>query len=218
MASPATSPCDTCDARCCSAYAVHLSGDDAWRLATGTGLSLEDFISCARQPDPSRIGFALEPGGPAHDLLLARADVPGAQPACLFLEPREGGPPRCGVYPFRPRACRRFPASRLGGGYGVRAGLVCPPGAWAGHDMGRLSWRVAMSREEREWETYGAVVAAWGDRLGRGCGRAPPNVLHFLDYLEEAYAWLARWRASLRPEERAGEGYRQRIRATLGAC
>jgi hypothetical protein len=83
--------------------------------------------------------------------------------------------------------------------------------------MARLSWRVALGREEREAEAYAAVVAAWNDRVERARARRAPTVIGYLDYLADAYRWLVRWRAALRPAERAGAAYRERIRATLGA-
>lgn len=217
MGAPATSPCDACDARCCSAYAVHVTGDDAWRLAEGTGLPLHAFLAHARRAGPGPTGFALAPGGPAHDLLLAHARPAHDRPPCPFLRAGEGGWPRCGVYPLRPRACRRFPAAHLASGFGVREGVACPPGAWARHDMGRLSWRVALAREERETRAYAAVVAAWNDRVARAPAGAPATLVDFLEFLEDAYRWLVRWRASHRPAERSGATQAARIREILGA-
>lgn len=218
MGAPTTSPCDACDARCCSAYAVHVTGDDVRRIADGTGRAPHAFVTWALQPERTATGFVVRPGGPSHDLLLAHARATGARPPCPFLRAEEGRAPRCGVYAFRPRVCRRFPAVRLGEGYGVRDGIVCGPEAWAGHDLARLSWRVAIAREERETETYAAVVAAWNERVEREGARPGRDLLGFLDYLADAYRWLAPWRAALRPADRAGPAFLERIRRTLRAC
>ncbi len=214
---PTTTPCDACDARCCSAYAVHLTGDDVRRLADGTGLAPHAFVTWALQAERTATGFVVRPGGPSHDLLLAHARGE-PRPPCPFLRAADGGPPRCGIYAFRPRVCRRFPAVRIGEGYGVRGGVVCAPGAWASRDMARLSWRVAIAREERESETYAAVVAVWNERVARGSSGPAEGVLGFLDWLGDAYGWLARWRATLMPADRAGPAYLERIRRTLRAC
>src|SRR5512138_3244129 len=197
-----TSPCGTCDARCCSAYAVNVTGDDAWRLADGTGLPLDELVTYREEARRTPAGFLLDPRGPTHELLLAHARPSDRRPPCAFLRAGDGGPPRCGVYAFRPRACRRFPAVRAERGFGVREGILCPPGAWAGHDMARLSWRVAIGREEREADAYAAVVAAWNDRVGRAARAGAPTLLDYLDWLADAYRWLVPWRASLRPDER----------------
>jgi Fe-S-cluster containining protein len=218
MGAPPASPCGTCDARCCSAYAVNVTGDDAWRLAEGTGLPLDELLTYRREERPSPAGFLLEPRGPTHELLLAHARPAGHRPPCAFLRAGDGGAPRCGVYAFRPRACRRFPAVRLGPGFGVRDGIPCPPGAWAGHDMARLSWRVAVAREEREAEAYAAVVAAWNARVAAGGAAAPGALLAYLDWLADAYRWLVPWRAALAPSRRAGAAFAARVRETLGAC
>lgn len=215
---PTTSPCDTCDARCCSAYAVHVTGDDAWRIAEGLGLPLHGFLAYAPQALRTGTGFLLEPGGPSYDLLLAHATTSDVRPPCVFLRAGDGGPPRCGVYALRPRACRRFPAARLEGSYGVRDDIVCPPGAWEDHDMGRLSWRVALGREDREAESYAAVVGVWNERVESAARHAAPTVLDYLDYLAEAYRWLVPWRATLRPAERIGARYVERVRDTLRSC
>jgi Fe-S-cluster containining protein len=215
---PPPSPCDGCDARCCGAYSVHVTGDDVWRIAGRLGVAAADFLAYAPQAVRSATGFLLEPGGPSHDLMLAPAKAAGERAPCVFLRGGPGGSPRCGVYPFRPVACRRFPAARLDGGYGVRDGIVCGPGAWAGHAMGALSWRVALGREARELETYAAAVAAWNagiERAGAGEGR---DVAHYLDWLTEAYGWLVRWRATLGPRRRHGAEYLAQIRETLAAC
>jgi Fe-S-cluster containining protein len=207
------SPCDACDARCCSVYVVPLTGDDAWRLAQATGVPLHRLVACAPQREPDGAGFLLAPDGPPHQLVLAaQAGHPSAP--CAFLRV-EGGVGRCGVYAARPRACRRFPAVRAGGGVVAREGTPCPPGAWSAARMGGLSWRVALAREERETGLWGEVVADWNRRLrARG---AAASALAWLDELGETSAYLARWRASLRPAERRGPSFLARARYALAA-
>jgi hypothetical protein len=122
------------------------------------------------------------------------------------------------VYAFRPRACRRFPAARLDGRYGVRDDIVCPPGAWARHDMARLSWRVALLREEREGRAYAAVVAAWNARVERAGARGARTLVDYLDHVADAYRWLVRRRASLAPAERGGAALLEELRDTLRSC
>lgn len=214
MDAPPPSPCGTCDARCCSAYAVSVTGDDAWRLARATGLPLAELLTWREEAARTRSGFLLARDGPTHELLLAHARPADHRPPCAFLRAGDG-PPRCAVYAARPRACRRFPAVRAGAGFGVRDAILCPPGAWAARDMARLSWRVALAREEREADAYGAVVAAWNAGVARRA-RAAASVLGYLDWLADAYRWLVPWRASLRPAARAGAAFAARIRETLG--
>lgn len=218
MGASPPSPCDLCDARCCSAYSVHVTGDDVWRIAGRLREPARAFLAYAPQAERTATGFLLAAGGPSHDLMLAPAKAAEERSPCVFLRSGDGGALRCGVYAIRPIACRRFPAARLDRAYGVRDGIVCGPGAWAGHDMARLSWRVALGREAREVEAYAAVVAVWNarvERLGPGGGR---TVLDYLDWLEDAYGWLVRWRATLRPGRRSGADYLAAVGGTLAAC
>ena len=213
MAIPPSSPCDACDARCCRVYVVPLTGEDAWRLAVGARRSLHRLVACAPQPEPTPAGFLLEPGGPTHELVLAAQACHPMAP-CTFLREADGVG-RCAAYPYRPRACRRFPAVRSARGVEARDGIVCPGGAWSGGRMRGLSWRVALAREEREAALYAEVVADWNGRvLERG---APSSALAWLDHLAETYAFLVRWRAALRPAQRAGAPFLARARAALDA-
>jgi Fe-S-cluster containining protein len=211
---PPGSPCDACDARCCRVYVVPLTGDDAFRLSQGSGLPMHRLVACAPQREPDAAGFLLEPGGLRHELVLA-AQAGHPMAPCVFLR-EEAGRGRCGAYGFRPRACRRFPAVRAPEDAVVsRDGTPCPPGAWSAARMGRLSWRVALAREEREAALHAEVVADWNARL---CDRgAPASALAWLDHLAETYAYLVAWRRSLRPVERAGEGFLARARYALAA-
>jgi Fe-S-cluster containining protein len=192
---------------------VPLTGEDAWRLSRGSGIPLHRLVACAAQYEPSAAGFLLAPGGPAHDLVLAAQACHPMEP-CVFLRD-EGGRGRCGAYPFRPRACQRFPAVRTAGGVASREGIVCPGGPWAATRMRKLSWRVALAREEREAALYAEVVADWNRRIvARG---EPAEALAWLDDLAETYAFLIRWRAALRPSQRTGAAFLARAREALAA-
>jgi Fe-S-cluster containining protein len=211
------SPCDGCDARCCRSYNVHVTGGDAWRIACGTGLDLVEFLGYAAQVERTDCGFVLERGGPTFDLILetARTDEPRRPCTFLRVDPATGAG-RCGVYPFRPGACRRFPAVRLdGGGVGVREGIVCPDGAWDGYPIDRLSWRVALARERREAELYAVVVADWNARVDADDGGAGRTVEQYLDHLGDAYAWITRMRHALPRGECAGPGLLLRVGEAL---
>jgi Fe-S-cluster containining protein len=192
-------------------YVVPLTGEDAVRLAGASGVPLHRLVACAPQPEPAPAGFLLAPGGPTHDLVLAAQACHPMAP-CAFLRV-EGGRGRCGAYAARPRACRRFPAVRVGGGVGSRVGIACPGGAWPAERMRGVSWRVALLREEREAALYAEVVRDWNDRL-RARGE-PVTALAWLDHLAETYAFLLRWRGSLRPSERAAPSFPVRARAAL---
>jgi Fe-S-cluster containining protein len=208
---PGPFPCETCDARCCRVYVVPLTGEDAVRLSSASGVSLHRLVACAPQPEPTPAGFLLDPGGPTHDLVLAAQACHPMAP-CAFLR-EEGGRGRCGAYPVRPRACRRFPAVRAGSGVASRDGIPCPGGPWPAERMRGVSWQVALLREERDAALYAEVVGDWNDRL-RARGEPAP-ALAWLDHLAETYAFLGRWRASLAPRQRVGGSLPALARAVL---
>jgi len=193
---------------------VPVTGEDLVRLSAGTGVALHRLVACAPQPTPTPAGFLLSPDGPAHELVLAAQAGHPARP-CAFLRD-DGARVRCEAYPFRPRACRRFPAARCERGVRVREGIVCEPGAWTTHHVERLSFRTALLREEREAALYAEVVARWNAGIAAS-GRAPATALAFLDHVAETYAWLLRWRAALRPRQRASPDLPVRVREALRA-
>lgn len=213
---PAASPCEGCDARCCRTYAVHLTGADAYRLATGTGLDMVRFLAYRPQVERTDVGFLLERGGPTHDLVLETARTGEPRSPCLFLgvDP-ETGAGRCGAYVHRPGACRRFPARRADDGRVlVRPGIVCPSGAWDAHPLHRLSWQVALAREQRDAELYAVVVADWNARV-EAPGARPRTAEQYFDHLWDAYAWIAQLRRGLPPRDRAGPALLLRVASEL---
>lgn len=179
------SPCIGCDARCCRSYAVVVTGWDAFRIARGTKLRMLEFLAYRTQSVRTSTGFLLEPAGPAHELILRTARTDGGPEPCIFLGEERGGG-RCRIYPLRPDACRRFPAVHGPRGMTVRENLVCPEGAWDGHPMDRLSWRVALAREERHAALYSDVVREWNARVEMGAPGS--SIEQYLEHLEEAYA------------------------------
>jgi Fe-S-cluster containining protein len=213
------SPCDGCDARCCRSYTVHVTGSDAYRIASGTGLEMIQFLGYLAQAERTETGFLLQPGGPTYDLILETAPSGEPRRPCLFLRvDPETGEGRCGIYALRPAACRRFPAMRLhgpDGGIGVRDGIVCPDGAWDGYPIDRLSWRVALGHEEREHELYAVVVGEWNARVEAARGITPRTVEQYLDHLWDAYGWITRMRHALRPRDRAGPALLLRVGEAL---
>lgn len=216
MAGAKASPCDGCDARCCRSYTVHVTGEDAFRIACGTGLPMVQFLGYVTQAERSPTGFLLEPGGVTFDLVLDQAPSPERLKPCVFLRVDDAGLGRCGIYPIRPGACRRFPAVRIeGGGVGVRDGIVCPEGAWDGHPMDGLSWRTALAREQRDRELYAVVASEWNARVEAAGEHTPRTFEAYLDYLSDAYGWISAVRRTLRPRERAGPALLLRVGEAL---
>ncbi len=207
MPVPRASPCDGCDARCCRAYSVQLTIDDAGRLARALDVPIRRFAAHLPQPVRTETGFMLDRSARTHDLVLGHRAEP--DPAgCVFLE---GG--RCSVYRVRPRACRRFPAAAENGRVVAREGIVCGTARWAAA-MGQRSWRAELEREQREVALHAVVVADWNARVERG-GERPLPLERFLEHLEDAWSVVARLRETVRPSERAGGALLGRVREIL---
>jgi Fe-S-cluster containining protein len=210
MAAPRSSPCERCDARCCRSYSVHLTLDDAGRIARGLDVPMRRFAAHLPQPVRTATGFVLERGGRTHDLVLGYRPASEPERGCLFLE---GG--RCSVYALRPRACRRFPAAVQGGGVVAREGIVCGTERWAGA-MARRSWRAELERERREVALHEVVVGAWNERIAAEGGEARA-LDRYLEHLEDAWRVVERLRGTLRPRERSGEAFLARVGDILRA-
>lgn len=118
------SPCDNCHAGCCRSFAVPLTGADILRIERGLNLSFWDFVcrwadpegSIARQYAP-HFYFADEPETPFVISLMHRdSDIFAGTSCCRFLvegrpdDDQPLGQSRCGIYRYRPAACRVFPA------------------------------------------------------------------------------------------------------------
>ncbi len=217
QATPRPSPCDGCDARCCRSYAVYLTGGDVFRIARGTGLAPADFLAYLPQIERTDTGFLLEAGGPTFELVLRAASTDDPLKPCVFLRVDGAtGEGRCGIYPVRPGACRRFPAvRRTGGGVGVRGDIVCPEGAWDAHPMDGLSWRVALAREQRDAELYAVVVGEWNARVEAAGPHGARTVDQYLDHLSDAYGWIAQLQRAASPGGCAGPALLLRVGEAL---
>lgn len=118
------SPCESCHAGCCRAFAVPVTGADILRIETARNLAFRDFV--CRWADPEgKIGrnhaphfrFSDQPSTPFVICLKHEASryFTGTT-KCRFLvesPPDERDPlgrAQCGIYEHRPGTCRTFPA------------------------------------------------------------------------------------------------------------
>jgi Fe-S-cluster containining protein len=117
------SPCEDCHAGCCRSFAVPVSGADIMRIEYGLGLSFWDFVCRWEDPD-GRIALNYAPHFFFDDepetqfvisLMHHESEYFKETTRCRFLtegapdEEHSLGQARCGIYNFRPGACRVFP-------------------------------------------------------------------------------------------------------------
>mgnify|MGYP002639867605 FL=1 len=117
------SPCEDCHAGCCRSFAVPVSGADIMRIEHGLGLSFWDFV-CRWEDPEGQIALNYAPHFFFEDepetqfvisLMHHESQYFKETTRCRFLtegQPDEEHPlgqARCGIYNFRPGACRVFP-------------------------------------------------------------------------------------------------------------
>lgn len=117
------SPCENCHAGCCRSFAIPVSGADIIRIERGLKLSFWDFVCRWADPD-GRIAldyaphffFEDEPETPfVISLMHQESAYFKGTTRCQFLtegapdEEHPLGQARCGIYEYRPAACRVFP-------------------------------------------------------------------------------------------------------------
>ncbi|MFT7582198.1 MAG: Fe-S-cluster containining protein [Myxococcota bacterium] len=169
------SACAACTtARCCSWFAIDVTGSDVYRLARGLALQANDFLSITAI-DPHQAGAdALFFGDDrqAYVLRLKRTKQsagPGGSQRCGFLMHLGPTTNRCGVYGHRPFACRIFPAQLRSqrGLLGIElrgTNEVCPPNAWSIAQIDLAGTRPVLTRHRIERDIYRGAVRRWNRR------------------------------------------------------
>ena len=118
------SPCDTCHAGCCRAFAVPIMGADILLIEKQLNLDFWDFVCRWADPEGTisrgyapQFHFSDEPETPfVISLKQVQSELFPGTDKCRFLmecPPEDGqgnGTARCGIYHTRPGACRAFPA------------------------------------------------------------------------------------------------------------
>jgi hypothetical protein len=174
--------CVSCrDKRCCSYYAVAVTGFDVWRIAKAMQLSPQDFVSyCEAAADAGC--FLLQPGENFLKLMLAKRPLLSPAPApCVFLVRTNGGHGLCGLGDLRPGQCRGYPTYLSGD---LVALINDPEGCvrtWSYGDVDLDEERAihgALAEEQRE---HNRIVAVWNQRVRDG-GR-PRSIDEFCAFL-----------------------------------
>jgi Fe-S-cluster containining protein len=160
---------------------VPLTGHDVWRLSHGLRVHPAEFV-LAYSEEPNRPGgFRLRKRGETYVLALEkRGSVARGQP-CIFLDEREDGTSRCGVYAIRPAVCRAYPmvAAETPGQMVLRPGALCPPDAWSPDEPARPAWRAAWQTLDDDFQRYDVVARSWNAAVDQ----QPKRVFSLHDYL-----------------------------------
>jgi len=198
-----TSPCDSCNGRCCHYGVVPVTGYDAWAIASAQHLSMEQFLVFLPEEERTA-GFRLDQTETTYTLALNKRPSRRKHKPCIFLFSLPGGHDRCMVYPHRPLVCQTFPAFLHHGSVAIRGeDTVCPKGIWNVAAMDLPEWRLCLLRMEMESAIYHLIVSQWNECVEKGPSDAPYSVIQYFSYLMNAYNRLDRLRNSIPEEEMA---------------
>ncbi|MCX2923762.1 YkgJ family cysteine cluster protein [Streptomyces sp. NEAU-W12] len=153
--------CATCTGDCCRRYKVGVTAADMRRVAAGTALHPEEFITLLKDDT----GFKLVPEGPTLDLYLVRRPETGG---CVFLMEIDSGKARCGVYAHRPLVCSNFPTTLERGAVGIRQDTVCGPDSWNLAAMELTTYRRDLERNREAWAEHRRLIRKWNAAVERG--------------------------------------------------
>ncbi|MFF5159762.1 YkgJ family cysteine cluster protein [Streptomyces sp. NPDC000348] len=163
--------CASCTGDCCRRYKVGVTAADVRRVAAGTSLHPEEFVTLLEDDT----GFRLRPGGPTLDLYLVRRPGSGG---CVFLMELDAGKARCGVYAHRPLVCSNFPTTLERGAVGIRQDTVCGPDAWNLAAMDLATYRRDLERNREAWAEHRRLTRKWNTAVGRDGGERTPRELY----------------------------------------
>lgn len=166
--------CANCAGECCRKYKVGITAADMRRLAAGTALHPEEFVTL-REDDT---GFRLRHDGPTLDLYLTKKEKPVG---CVFLMEIAPGKARCGVYAHRPLVCSNFPTTLERGAVGIRQDTICGPDSWNLATMELTGYRRDLETNKKAWADHRRVARKWNRAVDADQRERTPRELY--DYL-----------------------------------
>lgn len=183
--------CHGCGGHCCTAYVVPLTGYDVWELSRVLQTAPEQFVRREPEDYPTDTGFVLSAAGPTYGLALRYDDAASGERPCMFLLPAVNGARLCRIYAHRPLACQAYPIRLAHGAVAPRPDMLCPPGSWAGWLAGAAGWGDLLLRQDRAWQSYVRVVAAWNAAVRGQATPAGYVLAEFLIFVVQAYQAFA---------------------------
>jgi len=163
--------CAGCTGECCRKYKVAVTVSDVRRVAAGTALHPEEFITLLEDDE----GFRLRPDGPTLDLYLVRRPK---NRGCVFLMELAPGKARCGVYAHRPLVCSNFPTKLARGAVAIRQDTVCGPDSWNLAAMELATYRRDLERNRVAWAGHLSLVEEWNAAVDAGKRARTPRELY----------------------------------------
>jgi Fe-S-cluster containining protein len=185
-------PCATCGA-CCYLYYVPLSGYDVWRISRTLGLDPSEFVVAFANPPEAKytFPFRLCHDGDPYELALEKQGPFQIGEPCVFLDRRDDGTSRCGIYDVRPAACRAYPMELTAENtMTMRPRALCPSGAWSDCEPEQPAWRASWASLATQFDQYRQVVEMWNAQVALQPDRQF-SMDHYLAYVMGVYDKLA---------------------------
>jgi Fe-S-cluster containining protein len=183
-------PCRGCPGYCCWQNLINLCGCDVWAIAANLRLKVTDFVAFAALNDENHYNFRLDSSDRTYCLALRMRELPDGSHRCLFALDLPANQVRCGIYPFRPIACRAYPLAFVGEKVMVKPWAMCPEDAWDASQLDLVYWREELGRHDMEFSIYACMVGSW-NRMAMNQPRLEKlNFVPFLDFLMSIYNCL----------------------------
>lgn len=194
------SPCLGCAGYCCWQNLINLCGYDVWAIAANLHLKHTDFLSFAELNDENPYNFRLDSSDRAYCLALRMRELPDGSRRCIFTLDLPNNQARCGIYPFRPIACRAYPLAFVGEEVMIKPWALCPEGVWDVKQLDLVQWREELGRHDMEFSIYACIVGSWNKMAMNQPRLEKLNFVPFLDFLIDIYGCLETVRSEVRAE------------------
>ena len=183
-------PCLGCPGYCCWQNIINLCGYDVLVIADNLHLKPTDFVVFAKLNDENPYNFKVDGSERAYCLALNMKEVPDGSRRCIFSLDLPNDQIRCGIYPFRPVACRAYPLAFAGQEVLVKPWALCPEGAWDTNQLDFPYWREELGRHDMEFAIYACIVGSWNKTAMNQTRLEKLDFVPFLDFLMNIYSRL----------------------------
>ena len=194
-------PCLGCPGYCCWRNIINLCGYDVWVIAEELYLKPGDFVAFAELNDENPYNFRLDSSDRAHCLALRMRELSDGDRRCIFAIDLPNDQIRCGIYSFRPIACRAYPLAFVGEEVMVKPWALCPEDAWDAIQLDLAYWREELGRHDMEFSIYACIVRSWNKMAMNRPRLEKLNFVPFLDFLMSIYGRLETVRREVPTEE-----------------
>jgi Fe-S-cluster containining protein len=183
-------PCLGCPGACCWQNLINLCGYDVWTIATNLHIRPTDFLAFAELSEESPYDFRLDSSEKAYCLALYMKKLPDGDRRCIFSLDLPNHQLRCGIYPFRPIACRAYPLAFLGEEVVVKPWAMCPEASWELSQLDIAYWQEELARHDMEFSIYALAVGSWNKEAMKQSKQEILDFRPFLNFLMDVYGRL----------------------------